>query len=243
MTSLVALVRTFFLLVLPTSAPFVAAQFSYQLPTDAELTLTSRLNPTFSCDGRPYGYYADQDNNCEIFHICLPIQDQNGVIQETLQYSFACPNTTMFDQASLICNYREYSLPCAEAASYYGFVEFGLKDGRSARVFDEPTGGDSVAFGPITSTKSSNSINSNNNNFVSIQELPFLNPQGATASAQGFSQRRQTGSRQNGRAGRRDQRRSYWSISVLMESLQTPYFISLRLSQEPENLQKHERKQ
>ena len=32
----------------------------------------------FSCEQRQYGYYADVDNDCRVFHICLPIQDHLG---------------------------------------------------------------------------------------------------------------------------------------------------------------------
>jgi len=181
----------------------VLGQFAYKLPTDAELTLTSRLNPSFSCEGRPYGYYADQGNNCEIFHICLPVQDQAGVIQETLQYSFACPNTTVFDQSSLTCNYPEYSVPCSQAASFYGYVEFGKKEGRSGRLFEGATGGEAAAaVGP------SNINNLNSNNFVSIQELPFLNVQGTAGPAQGSTPRRQANRRPGGR-GRAQRRNNY----------------------------------
>jgi len=181
------------------------AQFAYQLPTDADLTLTSRVNPTFTCDGRPYGYYADQGNNCELFHICLPIPDQTGGLAQTLQYSYACPNTTIFDQASLTCNYPEYSVPCSEAASFYGYVEFGKREGRSGRLFDGATGGQAEAVGAVVNNRNSNSNhrtqNINNDNFVSIQDLPFLNVQSPSATAQGPGQRRQAARPANRRAG------------------------------------------
>ncbi|CAB4067643.1 unnamed protein product [Lepeophtheirus salmonis] len=98
---------------------------AYQFPTDAELYLDAPVSTSFTCDGQPYGYYADVDNNCQIFHICLPIEDDAGQIIETTQYSFICGNTTMFDQNTLTCNYPEYAFPCNEAPSLYGAVEFG----------------------------------------------------------------------------------------------------------------------
>ncbi|XP_040572141.1 uncharacterized protein [Lepeophtheirus salmonis] len=113
------------------AALFVATQVSsqspsaYQLPADAELTLDSPVSTSFSCDGQAYGYYADVDNNCQIFHICLPIEDDAGQIIETTQYSFVCGNTTIFDQQTLTCNYPEDAFPCNEAPSLYGAVEFG----------------------------------------------------------------------------------------------------------------------
>ncbi|XP_040572137.1 uncharacterized protein [Lepeophtheirus salmonis] len=113
------------------AALFVATQVSsqspsaYQLPADAEFLLDSPISTTFSCDGQSYGYYADVDNNCQIFHICLPIEDDAGQIIETAQYSFVCGNTTMFDQQTLTCNHPEDAFPCNEAPSLYGAVEFG----------------------------------------------------------------------------------------------------------------------
>ncbi|QQP52927.1 Uncharacterized protein FKW44_005225, partial [Caligus rogercresseyi] len=68
---------------------------AYQFAADAELYLSSPVQTTFSCDGQPYGYYADVDNNCQIFHICLPIEDDLGQIIETAQYSFICGNATV----------------------------------------------------------------------------------------------------------------------------------------------------
>ena len=47
---------------------------------------------TFSCEGRPYGYYADPATNCQVFHICLGDGD--------IKWSFLCPNQTIFNQVS-----------------------------------------------------------------------------------------------------------------------------------------------
>ena len=34
----------------------------------------------------------------QIFHICLPIQDNEGIVTSTAKYSFFCGNGTVFDQ-------------------------------------------------------------------------------------------------------------------------------------------------
>ena len=99
---------------------------SYQLPADGEGLLYSPLSLAFSCEAREYGYYADVDNNCQIFHICLPLEDDAGAIIETAQWSFICGNGTIFDQSTLTCNYEQDSVPCAEAPSLYTTVEFGV---------------------------------------------------------------------------------------------------------------------
>eukprot|EP00095_Tigriopus_kingsejongensis_P007124 snap_masked-scaffold1097_size63051-processed-gene-0.10 protein:Tk07124 transcript:snap_masked-scaffold1097_size63051-processed-gene-0.10-mRNA-1 annotation:"cuticle protein" len=98
---------------------------AYNLPADGETLLAQALSLSFSCDSREYGYYADVSNNCQIFHICLPIEDDAGSIIETAQWSFICGNGTIFDQQSLSCNYETDSVPCDQAESLYNLIEFG----------------------------------------------------------------------------------------------------------------------
>lgn len=42
------------------------------LPSNAT-SIRSDITDNFSCAGRPYGYYADVENDCQIFHVCLPV--------------------------------------------------------------------------------------------------------------------------------------------------------------------------
>merc|ERR1712002_355425 len=85
---------------------------------------------SFDCDGRPYGYYADVANDCRIFHICQPIEDDAGEVVTTHQYSFFCGNQTIFSQDSLTCAHPVDAFPCEEAEGYYDQVNslFGHKD-------------------------------------------------------------------------------------------------------------------
>lgn len=101
---------------------------AYLLPMDAETILSAPISESFSCEGRGYGYYADVDNNCELYHICLPLEDDLGQIVETAHWTFVCGNTTVFDQATLTCNYPEDSIPCEESESFYNLVPFGEKE-------------------------------------------------------------------------------------------------------------------
>lgn len=105
-----------------------APQLSYDLPAGADSVLTDPVSTDFSCEERPYGYYADTHNNCQLFHICLPIEDEEGDIISTNQWTFLCGNGTMFDQQTLSCNYAEDAFPCEEAELLYGAVMFGLGD-------------------------------------------------------------------------------------------------------------------
>lgn len=42
------------------------------LPSNAT-SIRSDITDNFSCVGRSYGYYADVENDCQIFHVCLPV--------------------------------------------------------------------------------------------------------------------------------------------------------------------------
>ena len=64
----------------------------------------------------------------QVFHICLPIEDNEGQVIETAKWSFFCGNATVFDQETLTCNHPEDAFPCEESPSLYGAVEFGKID-------------------------------------------------------------------------------------------------------------------
>jgi len=96
----------------------VAQRTSYQL-SDGYDTIVPNLVEEFSCDGRPYGYYADVANDCQLFHVCVPVAGADGETLETNQYSFLCNNQTIFDQVSFTCNYPVDALPCEDAESMY----------------------------------------------------------------------------------------------------------------------------
>jgi len=95
------------------------------LPAGSEDILQYPYSDSFSCEGQGYGYYADVQSGCQVFHICLPIEDNEGQVIETAKWSFFCGNATVFDQQTLTCNYPENAFPCEESPSLYGSVEFG----------------------------------------------------------------------------------------------------------------------
>lgn len=103
------------------------ARMAYQLPIGVENYLSERqFSESFSCQGFPYGYYADIDNNCELFHICLPVTDRDGAIVETAQFTFACGNRTTFDQQTLTCTERDVALPCDQASAFFETANSGF---------------------------------------------------------------------------------------------------------------------
>merc|ERR1719452_258339 len=84
------------------------------------------IRDTFSCDRKIYGYYADVDNDCQIFHICLPYKTlpyptlkkgETPPPDVTYQFSFICPKWTIFAQDTLTCAWATEAIPCARAAA------------------------------------------------------------------------------------------------------------------------------
>uniref|UniRef100_T1JFW4 Chitin-binding type-2 domain-containing protein n=1 Tax=Strigamia maritima TaxID=126957 RepID=T1JFW4_STRMM len=102
--------------------------FRYSLPAGAEI-LVGNIQTTFVCEGRKYGYYTDVDNQCHIFHICLPVEHASG-LRETYHYSFLCPNQTIFDQSQLVCDIESPENSCGRDTSEWIYLNefFNLED-------------------------------------------------------------------------------------------------------------------
>lgn len=66
---------------------------------------------SFTCRGRDTGYYADTETDCQVYHMC----DQQG-----RQFSYTCPNTTLFQQRMLVCDHW-YMVDCSSSEANYGF--------------------------------------------------------------------------------------------------------------------------
>ncbi|XP_046633092.1 U-scoloptoxin(01)-Cw1a-like [Daphnia pulicaria] len=95
------------------------------LPSNAT-AIRNNIVDTFSCDGKIYGYYADVDNECQLFHICYPVELADGT-KQTFKWSFICPEETIFNQESMTCTFPTDAIPCSEAASFYNLNQnFGV---------------------------------------------------------------------------------------------------------------------
>ncbi|CAK1585747.1 unnamed protein product [Parnassius mnemosyne] len=71
---------------------------------------TAKILPTkFTCQGRASGYYADMDTGCQVYHMC------DGLGR---QFSYSCPNTTLFQQRMLVCDHW-YMVNCSKSESDY----------------------------------------------------------------------------------------------------------------------------
>ncbi|KAL7049434.1 hypothetical protein ACKWTF_003696 [Chironomus riparius] len=64
---------------------------------------------TFSCQNRLPGYYADMETRCQVWHWC---------VHSGHQYSFLCPNGTVFNQAYRVCDWF-FNVDCSQAEDQY----------------------------------------------------------------------------------------------------------------------------
>lgn len=95
---------------------------------DGAETVVGQYQQVFTCEGRDYGYYADLANNCQIYHICVPPNQQ---------YTFFCNNGTLFDQKAFTCVREEDAVPCGSQEKYYALNQnFGVQDTRSLLVLE-----------------------------------------------------------------------------------------------------------
>nr|XP_053633366.1 U-scoloptoxin(01)-Er1a-like [Cherax quadricarinatus]XP_053633367.1 U-scoloptoxin(01)-Er1a-like [Cherax quadricarinatus] len=107
----------------------VSARMPYVLPDGFQNILKGRpLATTFSCHNRAYGYYADVDNECVVFHVCQPITGIAGEVLEVAHFSFICGQGSIFSQKSLTCAFPSEAFPCSEAPTLYSFSNDGIGD-------------------------------------------------------------------------------------------------------------------
>jgi len=93
------------------------------------------IKTSFSCVGKRYGYFADVDNNCQIFHTCEPTVNAKG---EPVIYHFTkfCPNQTRFDQKQLACVQLTAPnlLACSQSMQYYPATEARFAEAPAVQV-------------------------------------------------------------------------------------------------------------
>ncbi|KAK7075717.1 hypothetical protein SK128_002614 [Halocaridina rubra] len=100
------------------------------LPSGAT-RLMGEISTSFTCIDQPYGYYADLQNSCRVFHVCYPALFSTDRI-ETYQYSFMCGEGTQFDQKEMTCVKESDAIPCANSQEYFfRNGEFGLPEERA----------------------------------------------------------------------------------------------------------------
>ena len=68
---------------------------------------------SFTCDGFIQGYYSDPEADCQAFHICARLSQDDPLTK----YSFLCPNGTLFNQQYFICDWW-FNVDCSQVMSY-----------------------------------------------------------------------------------------------------------------------------
>lgn len=97
------------------AAPLVG---TLTLPSNAT-SIRADITDNFSCANKSYGYYADVENDCQIFHVCLPVTYADGK-ENTFRWSFICPEETIFSQESFTCMRREdMTIECEDSYRFY----------------------------------------------------------------------------------------------------------------------------
>ncbi|XP_043675021.1 U-scoloptoxin(01)-Er1a isoform X1 [Vespula pensylvanica] len=79
---------------------------------------------TFTCGGKLPGYYADPEARCQVWHWCLP----NG-----RQFSFLCPNGTVFSQTARVCDWW-FKVDCNDSPRLYGINDDLYRDINGNRI-------------------------------------------------------------------------------------------------------------
>ncbi|XP_059620341.1 uncharacterized protein LOC132264243 [Phlebotomus argentipes] len=99
--------------------PRESGVMTFMLPSNAT-SIRADISEGFSCENRAYGYYADVANECQIFHVCLPVMFGNQRKSRTYQWSFICPEETVFSQDSFTCMRAEdMAIRCDESEKFY----------------------------------------------------------------------------------------------------------------------------
>nr|ATU82869.1 secreted Chitin-binding peritrophin-like protein [Pristhesancus plagipennis] len=118
---------------------------------------------SFSCQDRPIGYYADVETNCQVYHMC----GEGG-----RQYSYTCPNTTLFHQRMLICAHW-YQVNCNRSmADYSANLLIGQRDKPFVEDYIASNLGDDLQDLELINNRNSKSLvfpNRSNNKIDSIK--------------------------------------------------------------------------
>lgn len=89
------------------------------LPIGSTEIVGKKIDTSFDCSNRAYGYYADVKNLCRVYHICATKTDEFGV-RSVEHYSFVCAKGLMFDQQKITCvPERSAVTNCDDSERYY----------------------------------------------------------------------------------------------------------------------------
>ncbi|KAH9417969.1 uncharacterized protein LOC113789918 [Dermatophagoides pteronyssinus] len=146
----------------------------------------------FSChDKHPGQYYADPATKCAVYYVCIP--NPTGTMSAQ---SFACPNGTIFSQATRVCRPHE-EVFCPLASRYYDSID-GSIDNPSEHVESavKPVAVPSrpQKFSSHTNKQpkslpiiASNNNNNNNNNPIPKSAPPSISSSSSSSHGNSFN--------------------------------------------------------
>ncbi|XP_035213173.1 uncharacterized protein LOC118187092 [Stegodyphus dumicola] len=83
---------------------------SFSSPEEPEYPRLHSIPKThFTCKEKSTGYYADPETGCQVFHMCQATGEK---------HSFLCPNTTVFNQKLLVCDWYS-KVKCEKSELFY----------------------------------------------------------------------------------------------------------------------------
>ncbi|KAK7084076.1 hypothetical protein SK128_021210 [Halocaridina rubra] len=88
---------------------------SFYVPQSSNL-YEGTISSSFSCSAYGQGYYADEENSCQMFHVCTPVESHDGAATQ-YRFTFRCAEGEQFDQRSLTCS--RSSNTCSSASSLF----------------------------------------------------------------------------------------------------------------------------
>merc|ERR1711976_978403 len=71
---------------------------------------------SFSCQGLVQGYYADQETDCQVYHVCGS-QDAVSPISSLL-----CPNGTLYNQQYFVCDWW-FNVDCSVTTDFFSSLK------------------------------------------------------------------------------------------------------------------------
>lgn len=126
------------------TGPISTEQLQASLIDNATLIRADILGG-FDCMQKTYGYYADTNNGCQIFHVCVPMMQlfpKLYTAADVMQFSFICPEFTIFTQDAMVCAWERSAIPCEVAPElYYLNDNFFIIDSKNdtLKITDETT--------------------------------------------------------------------------------------------------------
>ncbi|CAM1300892.1 Uncharacterised protein g2822 [Pycnogonum litorale] len=99
----------------------------YSVSSDSSLIRKKRwedfpnVTMNFDCTGKYIGgYYADMENGCQIFYVCML-----GPRKNVIRVPMFCQPPTLFDQRTKNCNWPKY-VDCQASGQYYenNYIEY-----------------------------------------------------------------------------------------------------------------------